>query len=65
MYETCNQALTLHPDFFDPLHKTAEVIMVSEEEKKLQVVYKDERQSVTVGKDGEVEFYLLKKLNFA
>lgn len=58
MYESCNQALTLHPDFFDPLHKTAELVMASGDEKNARIVYKDERQSVTVGEDGETEFYL-------
>ena len=58
MYETCNQALTLHADFFDPIHKTAKVVMVSGDERYARVSYKDERQSVRVGEDGEVEFYL-------
>ncbi|MGN0143320.1 MAG: alpha/beta hydrolase-fold protein [Roseburia sp.] len=58
MYETRNQALTLHADFFDPIHKTAEVVMVSGDEKYARVVYRDERQSVTVGEGGEVEFYM-------
>ena len=58
MYETSNQALTLHADFFDPIHKTAEVIMISGDEKYARVVYRDEKQSVTVGEDNEVEFYL-------
>lgn len=58
MYETCNQALTLHADFFDPIHKTAEVIMISGDEKYARVVYRDEKHSVTVGEGNEVEFYL-------
>ena len=44
--------------FFDPIHKSAEVVMIAGDENYARVVYRDERQSVTVGKDGEVEFYL-------
>ena len=58
MYESENQALSTHPDFFDPIHKSAEVVMIAGDENYARVVYRDERQSVTVGKDGEVEFYL-------
>lgn len=43
---------------FDPIHKSAEVVMIAGDENYARVVYRDERQSVTVGKDGEVEFYL-------
>lgn len=58
MYETDNQALTLHPDFFDPIYKTAGVRMETGDAKFVQAVYHDERQSVKVGEDGVVEFYL-------
>lgn len=38
MYESENQALSTHPDFFDPIHKSAEVVMI-EEMKTMQELY--------------------------
>ena len=32
MYESENQALSTHPDFFDPIHKSAEVVMIAGDE---------------------------------
>ena len=45
MYESENQALSTHPDFFDPIHKSAEVVMIAGDENYARVVYRDERQS--------------------
>lgn len=58
MYEKCNQAYTLHPDFFDPLHKAAVVEMEPGNPKFAKVRYYDEKQSVTVNDDGSVTFYM-------
>lgn len=58
MYETGNQALTLHPDFFDPIHRKADLVMESGDPAFVKVVYHDEIPNVSVGEDGIVEFYL-------
>ncbi len=58
MYEVCNQAYTMHPDFFDPIHQYAYVDMKSGDPKFARVYYEHERQSVTVREDGVVEFYM-------
>ena len=43
MYEACNQALTLHPDFFDPIHKYAELSVESGDSEFVRVAYHDGR----------------------
>lgn len=40
MYESENQALSTHPDFFDPIHKSAEVVMIAGDENYARVVYR-------------------------
>lgn len=58
MYEKCNQAYTMHPDFFDPLHQYATVEMEPGNPKFANVTYIHEKQSVTVNEDGSVTFYM-------
>ena len=58
MYEKCNQAYAMHPDFFDPLHQAAVVEMEPGNPKFANVRYYHERQSVTVNEDGSVSFYM-------
>ena len=58
MYETYNQALTLHPDFFDPIHRKAKIVMEPGDPEFVKVSYYDEIPNVRVGEDGVVEFYL-------
>ncbi len=58
MYEACNQALTLHPDFFDPIHKYAELSVEPGDSEFVRVAYHDEIPNVRVGEDGLVTFYL-------
>ena len=41
MYESENQALSTHPDFFDPIHKSAEVVMIAGDENYARVVYRE------------------------
>lgn len=55
MYEKVNQALTQHPDSFDPIHK--EVVMDWDSKPPL-LYYKDEPASVTVEPNGDVTFYM-------
>lgn len=57
MYEEGNQALTLRPDFFDPIHKKAELVMEPGDPEFVRVIYHDETPNVRVGADGLVEFY--------
>ena len=56
MYETVNQALTLHPDFFDPPHKIARFF--SEEGKFIKINYEDEPPAVKLNEDGSAEFFI-------
>lgn len=58
MYEKDNQALTLHPDFFDPIHKAAQPVIEPGDPEFVRVEYYDEIPSVSVGEDGMVTFYL-------
>lgn len=58
MYEVCNQAYTMHPDFFDPIHQYAQLGMKSGNSKSDKIHYEHERPSVTVRNDGVVEFYM-------
>ncbi len=58
MYETYNQALTLHPDFFDPIHRKAKIVMEPGDPEFVKVSYYDEIPNVRVGEDGVVDFYL-------
>lgn len=58
MYEVCNQAYTMHPDFFDPIHQYAHVDMKSGDPKFARVYYEHEKPSVSVREDGVVEFYM-------
>ena len=48
MYEKRNQTYTMHPDFFDPLHKSARLEMKPGDPEFVQVKYYDEEASVTV-----------------
>lgn len=57
MYETHNQALTFHPDFFDPIHKNVK-FETKPGDIKPQITYYDEEPSVKVSSDGMVEFYM-------
>lgn len=47
-----NQALTMHPIFFDPLNKNIEVI----NRESIQIVYKDFPPAIEVHEDGKVTF---------
>ena len=55
MYEKFNQAYSLHPDFFDPIHKE---VTMDWDAVPPTIAYYDERPSVTVGENGTVEFYM-------
>lgn len=56
MYEKINQALSLHPDFFDPPHRSTQILM--ENNRFLRIDYKDETPSVRLLEDGGAEFYI-------
>lgn len=58
MYEKRNQAYTMHPDFFDSLHKSARLEMKPGDPEFVRVKYYDEEASVTVQEDGTVTFYM-------
>lgn len=58
MYEKRNQAYTMHPDFFDCLHKYARLEMRKNDPDFVQVRYEDEPASVTVNEDATVTFYM-------
>ena len=54
MYEKRNQAYTMHPDFFDPLHQYASLEMNPKDPEFVKVQYHHEEPSVTVNEDGSV-----------
>lgn len=56
MYERRNQALVLHPDFFDPVH--CEVRFHSDDFKTRQICYLDEKPSVEVLENNDVIFHM-------
>ena len=58
MYESCNQAYSLHPDFFDPVHQYAVLDMKPGNPEFAKVYYLHEKPSVTVKEDGTVAFYM-------
>lgn len=58
MYEKRNQAYTMHPDFFDPLHQYASLEMNPKDPEFVKVQYHHEEPSVTVNEDGSVTFYM-------
>ena len=58
MYESCNQAYSMHPDFFDPLHQYVVLDMEPGNPEFVKAYYVHEKPSVTVTEDGTVKFYM-------
>ena len=53
MIKQMNQALTMHPVFFDPLNKKAELVKKGEE---VAITYAEDRSGVRLLEDGAVQF---------
>ena len=55
MQENINQALSLHPDFFDNIYSSTDIYM---KDNKLMINYVDEIPSVRFNENGDVTFYM-------